>query len=77
MTQTEMFPLQTVIDTLGPAHTIFDAHASSASTDGAATAPVVLDKASSYYGRLSGGMKTQIKGANNTIVGLTFNEARK
>ena len=77
MNSTEMYTLQESIKQIGSAHTILDIHASSASTDGAYTTPVVLDKESTYYGRLKNGIKASIKGFNNAGLGLSFSEARK
>tara|TARA_R110000824_G_scaffold387928_1_gene583334 strand:+ start:740 stop:1585 length:846 start_codon:yes stop_codon:yes gene_type:complete len=79
MTQANMYTMEQVVDAVGPGHVILDMHGSAASTDGASTAPSTLDKASTYYGRLRKGqlMKQQLKGANNNVIGLSFDEARK
>ena len=77
MTSDELYTLQNSITAIGSEHTILDVHGASASTDGAASTPGVMDKASSYYGRLRKGVKTNIKGYKNATASLTFNEARK
>ena len=76
MSSSTMYPLQESLRGIGVVNTIVDIHGSSASTDGGNTVDV-LDKASSYYGRLHKGIKSNIQGYNNTKLGLSFSEARK
>lgn len=76
MNSTSLYTLQNSIAAVGSAHTILDVHAASASVDGGTTVST-LDKASTYYGRLHKGIKTSIKGFNNSTLSLSFGEARK
>jgi hypothetical protein len=76
MNSTSLYTLQNSIAAVGSAHTILDVHAASASVNGGTTVST-LDKASTYYGRLHKGIKTSIKGFNNSTLSLSFGEARK
>jgi len=76
MNTTELYALEKSVIAIGAGHTVLDVHAAQASVDGGATV-TTTDQASTYYGRLHKGVKTNIKGFNNATLGLTFGEARK
>jgi len=78
MNSTSMYTLQNSIAAVGSAHTILDVHASDAGIGNAASSTQgILNLASTYYGRLHKGIKTSIKGFNNSTLSLSFSEARK
>jgi hypothetical protein len=78
MNSTSLYTLQNSIAAVGSAHTILDVHASDAGIgDTASSTQGILNLASTYYGRLHKGIKTSIKGFNNSTLSLSFGEARK